>query len=182
MSETRKYFEHITGKSERVLPTEPGWWWARLHGADQVFRVKRDEVGWLHFGTEIDVRWECVEWLEPVAPLGTAARLAAAEAELAELKVTHATAVKTAIELIGMSCEKHTAECLSMGLSEYLEATSAMRCHRCEHEELAELKQRIAAVLECVAGSSSAVGAYGCKSERDELATLRRLLEVRDGE
>lgn len=122
--------------SEQVVPTEPGWWWVVYDGAacdETVVEVFDDECGGLRFrGPLVEgeplVTARLWVWLEPVAPLGTAARLAAAEAELADLK------------------------------------------------------RRIAEALECVTGFRSAVWAYGCKSERDELETLHRLLEVRDGE
>ncbi len=74
--------------SDRVVPTEPGFWWYRWKKIGPVIGY----VDWfgqlcLYDGKNQTPVSDCeFEWLEPVAPLGTAARLAAAEAELAELK------------------------------------------------------------------------------------------------
>ena len=78
--------------SERVLPTEPGVWYGRFAGDlhESIFRIVRMQVGiyyvWGRKGYPEDICDDDIEWLEPVAPLGTAARLAAAEAELMALK------------------------------------------------------------------------------------------------
>jgi len=80
--------------SERVVPTEPGWWWVVYDGAacdETVVEVFDDECGGLRFrGPLVEgeplVTARLWVWLEPVAPLGTAARLAEVEAEIAALK------------------------------------------------------------------------------------------------
>lgn len=40
MSETQKYFEHITGQSLRVVPTRRGWWFVRDGGQEKCVRVR----------------------------------------------------------------------------------------------------------------------------------------------
>lgn len=78
--------------SERVVPKEPGWWWVTYRGDDDIAYVFGDESGKLlgvvsgFRAVYVDLESSDVVWLEPVAPLGTAARLAAAETELAALK------------------------------------------------------------------------------------------------
>lgn len=70
------------------MPSEPGWWWYRWKKIGPVVGY----VDWFGQLCLYDRKnqtpvSDCeFEWLEPVAPLGTAARLAAAEAELADLK------------------------------------------------------------------------------------------------
>jgi hypothetical protein len=64
----------------RVLPTEPGWWWVSYRGAPpqvtQAYEAEgkiRARYGMMSFHAE----HVSLEWLEPVAPPGTVARLEA---------------------------------------------------------------------------------------------------------
>lgn len=74
--------------NERVIPTEPGWWWASFCGQEP-------ECVYVFFGgggdlivdrdgtAAFDVVSTAFTWVEPVAPIGD---LAAAESELDALK------------------------------------------------------------------------------------------------
>jgi hypothetical protein len=83
----------------RVLPTEPGWWWLCIRGGKPFLaEVSRFEdrlmvlVGASFYRTADPV----VFWLEPVAPLGTVARLEAERDEARRI----AEARRTRIEVL----------------------------------------------------------------------------------
>ncbi len=74
----------------RVLPTEPGWWWVIVNGSPPgVLLLLRSPLGLrAHFeGYSVPADDQGLNWLEPVAPPGTVARL---EAEVARLAARNA--------------------------------------------------------------------------------------------
>ena len=91
--------------SGRVLPTEPGWWWCRWE-QQEPFIVEVDfENGGRTLRVSVYSEWEPDErelthpswtWLEPVAPLGTVARLEAERDEARRI----AEARRTRIEVL----------------------------------------------------------------------------------
>ncbi len=89
----------------RVLPTEPGWWWCKWDDcATFVVEVDRENDGSLVVAM-YSLDWTVMEkspahpkwrWLEPVAPLGTVARLEAERDEARRI----AEARRTRIEVL----------------------------------------------------------------------------------
>lgn len=120
--------------SERVLPTEPGFWWYRWKKIGPVVGY----VDWFGQLCLYDRKnqtpvSDCeFEWLEPVAPLGTAARLAAAEAD-----VSHARHVIHGTGQLGASLREE-AEIVAAALAQTRKMLADAEA------ELATLKQRIA--------------------------------------
>jgi hypothetical protein len=85
----------------RVLPTEPGWWWVQTCQGGEVEVVRVRELHGLGLQTHQCGGWYRVEevartWLEPVAPLGTVARLEAERDEARRI----AEARRTRIEVL----------------------------------------------------------------------------------
>lgn len=183
--------------SDRALPTDPGFWWYRHHSShnlpDAIITVREpraededngcdiidDELVAELDGEILGVSNVNGEWLEPVAPLGTAARLAAAE-EKSEHDDYHIKKLQGVLE---SSTRRHRQKRERIKeLESRLGAADA---------ELSKLKERIAAAPVVWVGQDKHGFYCVYNNERSaEIAaedysipaTKFRLLEVRDGE